>query len=924
MTGSTLTHESPIRLTYQLEFTGKAQTILVKASLNIASDRLTESELKRMIKRLHPIDQTIAHELFSSSIFGQISDTQLARILPLLAHRETLFDSEPLKIEDRELTPRIEVTTSLANGLRIAMYFQDRRGERINLEGNRLLAGAQAFLMANGKLNPITSGAPWDLTAWSRQPIHEYKNALGPAQRDELVHSLSRIGVPPGDLQSLAVRRAPPDRIVASLYPFEQKGSIETELVLHAQYAGDLAPITTASHREIYMMAQEGQDCGLIERDLEAEHVAREQARHAGFRYDANRGRFIARGEAALRALDIQSGALPASWTITISGSAPRFHHNLQLNNRVELIADRGLLELNVDLKFGEQDDDTQLQTLIDMQDLLKWLAKDTKYIRLADGSFIAPNEKIRRGLRVLGELGADSNRILVSPLCIGLIRLLGESGTLAAVDANTKAWMDEVMGHSAPRQVEPPLQLTKILRDYQHRGLDWLMMLHRYCLTGILADDMGLGKTLQALALLQLVRDNTGPMPSLVVAPTSVLPVWSDEALRFTPNLKVLIWHGSPEERRDLSLKNSDLVVTSYGVLRRDIERFAECSFRYVILDEAQSAKNAATQNAKAVRRLKSERRLALTGTPIENRPEELWSAFDFLAPGFLGSLHSFRKRFARPIERGEDHALIMLSARVQPFVLRRLKSEVAKELPPKIESIVHCEMLPAQRALYDHMAGELRTSVKQKIASVGIERAHMSILAALTRLRQICCEPALLPVPEGIKTPESAKLSLFTELMREALESSRRVVVFSQFVEMQKRLIAVIRKLGVEPLWLHGGTRDRARVVSAFQDPAGPPVIVVSLKAGGTGVTLTRADTVMHYDPWWNPAVERQATDRTHRLGQKQKVTVYKLVTTNSIEERVVKMAGRKDDLAAKLLSSDGVNAKHITVDEILHLLD
>jgi len=307
-----------------------------------------------------------------------------------------------------------------------------------------------------------------------------------------------------------------------------------------------------------------------------------------------------------------------------------------------------------------------------------------------------------------------------------------------------------------------------------------------------------------------------------------------------------------------------------------------------------------------------------------VENRPEELWAAFDFLAPGFLGSLRAFRKRYARPIERGEDAALMLLRARVQPLVLRRLKADVAKELPPKIESVVRCEMSAAQRALYEHVAGELRESVRQKIESVGIERARLSILAALTRLRQICCDPSLLPVPPGMKTPESSKLALFTELMREALESERKVVVFSQFVEMQKRLITVIRRLGVEPLWLHGGTRSRDKVVAAFQDPGGPPVIVVSLKAGGTGVTLTRADTVMHYEPWWNPAVERQATDRAHRLGQRQQVTVYKLIAARSIEERVLEMAVRKDDLADRLLAAEGTGAKSITIDEILRLLE
>ncbi|MEZ4273440.1 MAG: DEAD/DEAH box helicase [Myxococcota bacterium] len=408
------------------------------------------------------------------------------------------------------------------------------------------------------------------------------------------------------------------------------------------------------------------------------------------------------------------------------------------------------------------------------------------------------------------------------------------------------------------------------------------------------------------------------------MIAPTSVVTVWRDEAARFGPSLNVVLWHGPPNLRHQIDLTHADLVITSYGILRRDAERLSAVPFRYVILDEAQAAKNAATQNAKAVRQLVSERRLALSGTPIENRSEELWAAFDFLAPGFLGSLRQFRKRYGRPVAQGDDGALDRLRARVAPLILRRLKSEVARELPPKIETTVRCDMQSSQRALYDHMAGKLRETVLKKIEKIGIERAHLDILAALTRLRQICCDPALLPTPEGVKTPPSAKLELFEELMREALGSERRVVVFSQFVKMQRRLISTIKKLGVEPLWLHGGTKNRDKVVDAFQTPSGPPVIVVSLRAGGTGLTLTRADTVMHYDPWWNPAVERQATDRTHRLGQRQKVTVYKLICANTIEEKVHALAASKDKLAESLISSEGSAAsKHITTDEVLALL-
>ena len=677
----------------------------------------------------------------------------------------------------------------------------------------------------------------------------------------------------------------------------------------------------------------------MAERDADAEADAVRSMRLLGFRLERSGPRFVAQGELALRALDDTIALFDPQWTVEREAEGPRFFDDLQLRTRASMREDQGLIDLQVAVRAvprtseaqlaaaagngGEEGDET-VAALIGMQELLQWLHSGKRYIRLADGSFAAPSASFRQGLRILHDLGAESSRALISPLCVGLLRAMGDVSALAEVDEAVRTLVAELVRGEYPERTEVPPGLHVEMRDYQRRGLDWLMLLHRHRLTGILADDMGLGKTLQTLALLLAIKRDEGTKPSLVVAPTSVVTVWRDEAQRFAPSLKVSLWYGSPQERAALDVNDSDLVVTSYGVLRRDAERLGEVPFRYVILDEAQSTKNARSLGAHAIRRLKSERRLALSGTPLENRPEELWSIFDFLAPGFLGSLRKFRRTYALPIARGDRDAMALLRLKIEPLVLRRLKKEVAKELPDKIEQTLRCEMGSAQRALYDHVAGELKENIKEKIAQVGIEQAQLDILAALTRLRQICCDPALLPSPKGTKVPPSAKLEMFEELMREALDGDRAVVVFSQFVQMQRRLIEVIRKLGVEPLWLHGGTVNRDRVVASFQDLKGPPVIVVSLKAGGTGLTLTRADTVVHYDPWWNPAVERQATDRAHRLGQTSVVTVYRLVCARSIEERVVKMAETKEALAADLLGSEGgPESKHIGRDEILALL-
>lgn len=912
------------RLAYSLTATARTSRATLVPHRELPGQALSESELKALRSSLHPLDVAIAQELCGGTVYGQLSDGQLARLLPLLAQRNTFVGEVRLKLLELSLVPRVRLQAGMGRGLLLTLGLYADGAGWLGMEDGRLVAGTQAFFLRGAEAYPVTSPAPWQLANWSREPVTELLGeSLTPNGRDGLVRDLASAGVPAIDLELLAVRRGPPQHFVARLLPPNPEATQpEVALVVEAVYPTGRAPLDGIRPASPYLIPQGEEGAALTERDLAAEEEARRLLRRLGFRFDRDTNSFIAQDEAALAVLDPAVRPFPASWIVDRTANSPKFHRDLALRTHVKMLEDRGLLDLRVDVQTVS--DEESVEALVSMKDLLIWLQSGKRYVRLGDGSYAAPSARFRQGLRILGDLGADGDRALVSPLCIGLLRAMGDHTALAAADDATRSWLDELSDTSHPRSVTPPDDLSAVLRDYQCRGLDWLMMLHRHRLTGVLADDMGLGKTLQTLALLLLVRKQEGPKPSLVVAPTSVVTVWRDEAARFAPTMKVALWYGPPEVRHAVDVDQADLVVTSYGVLRRDAERFADIGFRYVILDEAQSAKNAASHNAHAIRQLKSERRLALSGTPIENRPEELWSVFDFLAPGFLGSLRQFRKRYALPIGRGESEPLQLLRLRMQPLLLRRLKTEVAKELPPKIESTVRCEMMGAQRALYEHVAGELRDSVARKIEQVGIARAHLDILAALTRLRQICCDPSLLPVPEGTKVPPSAKLALFEELMREALDSERCVVVFSQFVEMQKRLIEVIKRLGVNPLWLHGGTRQRDKLVAAFQDPKGPPVIVVSLRAGGTGLTLTRADTVMHYDPWWNPAVERQATDRTHRLGQTNTVSVYKLVCARSIEERVLQLAEQKEALARELLGSEGgAEAKRITRDEVMALL-
>ena len=897
-----------------------------------------------MRPRLHALDRTVVQEICSAGVFGQLGDAELARLLPLLLQRHTAIGDGRVRLIDTPLLPRAVLSRTAQGRWQLALHLQrppsraalmvaSARGEpppapdSLALAEGRLLCGAEAFFMRANAIYPVASPSPWLLAPWGGQGAATLSDAqLSPEGRDQLISQLVQAGVPQVDLESLAVQRGPPEGYTVVLTPGPEhpmKPHVLAQVIAHYGF-GDvqLVQSPTDVYADVATAGDAAGPQGLGERDLTSEEEAREILRRAGLRHERGGREFFAQAESALALLDPRLKILPAGWNVDRSGCEITFHQDLALNAQVRMVEKQSLLDVR--LEVATVDDDRAVAALIDMKDLLAWLKTGSRYVRLQDGSWAAPSQSFRRSLRILDDLGAQGDRALVSPLCIGLLKEIGHHSALSAVDEATRAWLAELSNASEPLSVKAPRGLHADLRDYQARGLDWLMMLHRHRLTGILADDMGLGKTLQTLALLLLVRQESGPMPSLVVAPTSVVTVWRDEAERFAPSLEVALWYGPPQLRRALRANDVDLVVTTYGILRRDAELLKNINFRYVILDESQSAKNASSQNARAIRELKSERRLALSGTPLENRPEELWSIFDFLAPGFLGSLRRFRRRYAQPIQHGDEEALSLLRLRLGPLVLRRLKSEVAQELPEKVETISRCDMGPAQRALYEHVAGELRDSIKSKIAKAGIQGAQLDILAALTRLRQICCDPGLLPAPSTSRPPPSAKLELFEQLMREALASERCVVVFSQFVQMQTRLIKVVEKLGVKPLWLHGGSQHRDRIVANFQDPAGPPVIVVSLRAGGTGVTLTRADTVVHYDPWWNPAVEQQATDRAHRLGQKRTVNVYKLICARSIEEKVLGLAAAKREVASKLLVSEvGKTGKRITQEEVMALL-
>lgn len=468
------------------------------------------------------------------------------------------------------------------------------------------------------------------------------------------------------------------------------------------------------------------------------------------------------------------------------------------------------------------------------------------------------------------------------------------------------------------------PSCVKTALRPYQHDALTWMSQLDRVGLGRLLADDMGLGKTLMVLSLLAKKKEEEGPKTSLVVAPTSVIDVWINEAKKHLADFSVYRWHGADRADRFEEIKNADLVVTSYALLRRDINDFlTKLHFRYLILDEAQNVKNPRTESWKSAGQIKADQKLALTGTPIENRVDDLWSILDLVAPGALGTERAFARRYSSPIAKGNIERLNELRQRVHPIILRRKKGDVENDLPPRIENILRCEMAPDQRALYFKILQSMKNEFGELLKRGATNRERISLLAALTRLRQTCCDPRI--IAGGLNdSVSSAKAELFSEVVKECLSMGRRIIVYSQFVKMQRIIHELLEKAGVkDALWLHGGTKNRGDIIETFQSPSGPPVIVVSLKAGGTGVTLTAADTVIYYDPWWNPAVEDQAADRAHRIGQTKTVHLIKLICENSIEEQIVALAQRKRQSAENILTTDKAGPRSLTMEEISRLL-
>lgn len=563
--------------------------------------------------------------------------------------------------------------------------------------------------------------------------------------------------------------------------------------------------------------------------------------------------------------------------------------------------------------------------------DLERLTGGERCYAPLPDGRYVAlPSDRVKTILQTLLELFNDKpldekGRLRVSfDLAAALVKIKDVTRERWLGEGQLKNLVAKLGDFNGIAELPLPAGFLAELRPYQKQGYDWLHFLGKYNLGGVLADDMGLGKTVQTLAYLLSLKKHGKLGNSLIVMPTSLITNWQTEAERFAPALKVLTLHGNNRVQRFKEIPDADLVLTTYPLIIRDIENLRAHKWGLVILDEAQAIKNPTSKMMQAVCMLEAKQRLCLTGTPVENHLGEIWSIFAFLMPGLLGDYRSFTKLYRTPIEKnGDIERQNLLSRRLRPFILRRLKSDVAKELPPKTEIIQRVTFGDDQRDLYETVRHVMNEKVREVVADKGFARSQIVILDALLKLRQVCCDPRLVKIAAASKAKSSAKLDMLLEMLPTLIEDGRRILLFSQFTSMLDLIKPALDTAGITYVELRGNTKDRRTPISRFQKKE-VPLFLISLKAGGTGLNITTADTVIHFDPWWNPSAENQATDRAHRIGQDKPVFVYKFIAEGTIEERILDLQHKKAHLATALLGDSPAAASALTQDDLQWIME
>lgn len=681
---------------------------------------------------------------------------------------------------------------------------------------------------------------------------------------------------------------------------------------LNFNYDGKLVPFTQAGHG-VY----DATTHRLLRRDAQAEQAALAHLLELGFREQ----RYYSEPDPVL---ELVASRLPRvvrqlvadGWHVIADGKLYRQPGDF----KIEVTSGIDWFELHGEVSFGD--------ATVKLPALLAALKRGENTVRLGDGSFgLLPEEWLKK-YGLIASLGAtEKDHLRFTRAQAGLLDALLAAQPEATFDAGFARVRQELQSFSGIEPVNEPGGFQGTLREYQRDGLGWLHFLRRFSFGGCLADDMGLGKTIQILALLEARRAQQADdptrqrAPSLVVVPKSLVFNWQQEAARFTPHLRVLDHTGQFRKKDEVGhFEDYDLILTTYGTLRNDAILFRDVRFDYVILDEAQAIKNASTESAKAARLLQCDYRLALSGTPIENHLGELWSLFDFLNPGLLGS--SSVLNLTGTAGRNPDEATRrLLSSALRPFILRRTKDQVAKDLPPKLEQTIFCELEAAQRKQYNELRDHYRNKLLGRIETEGLNKSKMIILEALLRLRQAACHPGLLD--QARLKQSSAKLDVLLPQLAEVIEEGHKTLVFSQFTSF----LAIVRdrldKDGVTYEYLDGRTRNRQQKVERFQTDPDCRLFLISLKAGGLGLNLTAAEYIFLLDPWWNPAVEAQAIDRAHRIGQTRQVFAYRLIAKDTVEEKVLALQNTKRDLADAIINADNSLIRNLKREDLELLL-
>ncbi len=841
---------------------------------------------------------------------------QLAQLLDALAGhpRVALGRGQPLRVNTTPWRVPVQATLETSGEIRLNLP--------PDLQPPKLIAGDSLWAFRGDSLEPVGLPKQWRELFRGPMTLSRQRVPLFLSQELVVLEAESEVDANFGIDEFTLEPQSP--RFILAL----NGGLVQLQAQLQCAYGARIMTVGVTAKDETLWLPDPKCTTRYSTRNFGAEVAAAERMRRAGFTGPDAQGRWNLHGESAVvRFFARDFPRWKKEWEVSLE---ERLQHTTTKNfERLEPrfeIRSSGERWFDVEMSLASADGE-------------KFSAADIQRLILSGNG----TTRLRNGRIALIDTGAleEFNEVLrdcAPQQHAGGYRFSDvQAGFLDATLRQQPGWQVQAAAgwrERAARQSGqakltcPPLgPLEDVLRPYQRQGVAWLQFLRENKFGGILADEMGLGKTLQTLAFLYSRLTNralSGPV--LVVCPTSLVFNWVAEAKKFTPGLKVVALHGAGRHDRFEDIPQSNLVITSYALIRRDAERYREFEFDTLVLDEAQHIKNRQTQNAQAVKALRTAHRLVLTGTPMENSVLDLWSIFDFLMPGYLGSAMDFRERYEQPITRDKDEAVqARLGRRLRPFILRRLKTEVAKDLPAKLEQVSFCELTDEQTEIYKQVLAVSRKEVMDAVGANGLAKSKMIVLNALLRLRQICCDPRLLKLDNAEFTDDSSgKLAMFGELLEEAIDGGHRVLVFSQFVSMLTLLKDKLTAEQIEFCYLDGATTNRGAVVEKFQANATIPVFLISLKAGGVGLTLTGADTVVHFDPWWNPAVEDQATDRAHRIGQTRVVTSYKLISRGTVEEKILALQQKKRAIIKATLGGEDSLAENLTWEEIQGLFE